>query len=262
MDSSGFVPSDLAASPDLLPQVRGRAIVIVPTYNEAQNVEVVIDRVLEQPGHFDILIVDDGSPDGTAGLVRKAMDEHPERVHLIEREGKLGLGTAYLAGFGWALSHDYTYVLEMDADLSHNPADLPALLAPVAMDDADLAIGSRYLGGVRVMNWPLTRLMLSYGAGMYTRAITNLPVQDVTAGFKCFHRRVLEAIDLSSVKSNGYSFQVEMNYRAWRKGFRLSEVPIVFTERTEGQSKMSKGIVREAAFKVWELRLRALTGRL
>ncbi len=262
MDSSGFVPSDLVALSDPLPHARGRAVVIVPTYNEAQNVEVVIARVLEQPGHFDILIVDDGSPDGTANLVRTLIDQHPERVHLIEREGKLGLGTAYLAGFGWALSHDYTYVLEMDADLSHNPADLPALLAPVASDDADLAIGSRYLGGVRVMNWPLTRLMLSYGAGMYTRAITNLPVQDVTAGFKCFHRRVLEAVDLSSVKSNGYSFQVEMNYRAWRKGFRLTEVPIVFTERTEGQSKMSKGIVREAALKVWELRLRAMTGRL
>ncbi len=240
----------------------GRAVVIVPTYNEAENVRVVIDRVLEQVSAFDILIVDDGSPDGTSDLVREAMKLHPERVHLIERGGKLGLGTAYLAGFAWALSHEYTYVLEMDADLSHNPADLPSLLAPVAADDADLAIGSRYLGGVRVMNWPLTRLMLSYGAGMYTRAITNLPVQDVTAGFKCFHRRVLESIDLSSVKSNGYSFQVEMNYRAWRKGFRLSEVPIVFTERTEGQSKMSKGIVREAALKVWELRLRALTGRL
>ncbi len=262
MDSSGFVPSDLLAPTAPAHRAKGRAVVIVPTYNEAQNVETVIDRVLEQPGPFDILIVDDGSPDGTADLVRSAMSDHSDRVHLIERAGKLGLGTAYLAGFAWALARDYTYVLEMDADLSHNPADLPALLAPVAADDADLAIGSRYLGGVRVMNWPLTRLMLSYGAGMYTRAITNLPVQDVTAGFKCFHRRVLDAIDLGSVRSNGYSFQVEMNYRAWRKGFKLTEVPIVFTERTEGTSKMNKGIVREAALKVWELRLRALTGRL
>jgi dolichol-phosphate mannosyltransferase len=261
LDSSGFLPSDLAAA-HAPAEPHGRAVVIVPTYNEAENIAVVLDRVLEQPGHLDVLIVDDGSPDGTANLVRASQRAHPGRIHLMERSGKLGLGTAYLAGFRWALETGYTYVLEMDADLSHNPADLPSLLAPVAADDADLAIGSRYLGGVRVMNWPLTRLMLSYGAGMYTRAITNLPVQDVTAGFKCFHRRVLEAIDLDSVRSNGYSFQVEMNYRAWRKGFRIQEVPIVFTERTEGQSKMSKGIVREAALKVWELRFRAVLGRL
>lgn len=262
LDSSAFIPPELATDAARSVRAAGRAVVIVPTYNEAANVRDVLARVLDQPGQFDVLVVDDGSPDGTARLVRQAAERHPGRIHLIERSGKLGLGTAYVAGFRWALAQGYTYVLEMDADLSHNPADLPALLAPVARDECDLAVGSRYLGGVRVMNWPLTRLMLSYGAGMYTRAITRLPVQDVTAGFKCFHRRVLEAVDLSDVRSNGYSFQVEMNYLAWRKGFRLHEVPIVFTERTEGSSKMSKAIVREAALKVWELRLRALTGRL
>src|SRR5690606_2683200 len=180
----------------------------------------------------------------------------------IERAGKLGLGTAYIAGFRYALAHRFTYVCEMDADLSHNPADVPRLVAAVRSGAADLAVGSRYVGGVRVMNWPLTRLMISYGASVYTRVITRLPVYDVTAGFKCYHRRVLEAIDLDRVRSNGYSFQVEMKYRAWRLGFRIAEIPIVFTERTEGQSKMSKAIVREAALKVWELRIRDLFRKL
>lgn len=214
------------------------------------------------PGAPDVLVIDDGSPDGTAARVKTAAEEHPGRVHLVERRGKLGLGSAYRRGFRFALQRGYTYVCEMDADLSHNPDDLPRLIQPARSGQADLVIGSRYKGGVRVINWPLSRLILSYGAGIYTRAITRLPVQDVTAGFKCFHRRVLEAIDLSSVHSNGYSFQIEMNYRAWRLGFRLTEVPVVFTERTEGQSKMSRAIVREAAFKVWELRLRDALGRL
>ncbi|MEX0601517.1 MAG: glycosyltransferase, partial [Rhodothermales bacterium] len=170
--------------------------------------------------------------------------------------------TAYLRGFAWALEHGYVYVCEMDADLSHNPDDLPFLIEPVREGRADMAIGSRYVDGVRIMNWPLSRLILSYGAGVYTRLITRLPVYDVTAGFVCYHRRVLEALDLDRVNSNGYSFQVEMKYRAWKSGFRLVEIPIVFTERTEGQSKMSKAIVREAAFKVWELRLRQMLGRL
>jgi dolichol-phosphate mannosyltransferase len=237
-----------------------RALVIIPTYNEAENISAVIDLVLGLPVPFDILVVDDGSPDGTADIVRR----RPEtgRIHLLERTGKLGLGTAYLAGFSWALERDYDAICEMDADRSHNPDDLPLLLAPVAAGEADVVIGSRYIRGVRIMNWPLSRLILSYGAGVYTRLITRLPVQDVTAGFKCFHRRVLESLDLSKVRSNGYSFQIELNYRAWRAGFRLMEVPIVFTERTEGKSKMSKAIVREAAWKVWELRLRSLFGRL
>lgn len=236
-----------------------RALVIIPTYNEAENISAVMDLVLGLPVAFDLLIVDDGSPDGTADIVRKRASD---RVHLLERAGKLGLGTAYLAGFQWALSRDYEAICEMDADRSHNPEDLPALLEPVAAGMADVVIGSRYIDGVRIMNWPLSRLILSYSAGVYTRFITRLPVQDVTAGFKCFHRRVLEALDLTKVRSNGYSFQIELNYRAWRAGFRLREVPIVFTERTEGKSKMSKAIVREAAWKVWELRLRAMFGQL
>lgn len=240
----------------------GRSVVIIPTYNEAQNILLVLQRVLDQEGEIDVIVVDDGSPDGTADLVRKFSAEVPGRIHLIERSGKLGLGTAYITGFEYALEHGYDYICEMDADLSHNPADLPRLIEPVCRDEADLAIGSRYVNGIRVMNWPLIRLMVSYGASIYTRVITNLPVFDVTAGFKCYHRRVLEAIPLDRVKSNGYSFQIEMKYRAWRKGFRLVEVPIVFTERTEGQSKMSKAIVREAARKVWELRLRAAVGKL
>ena len=249
-----------APTPDAPPDSE-RAIVVVPTYNEAANVVPLIRQVLALPGRYDVLIVDDDSPDGTAGLVRELQAEQPERVHLIERPGKQGLGTAYLTGFRYARDHGYTYICEMDADFSHNPADLP-LLVEAVRSGADVAVGSRYKGGVRVLNWPLSRLILSYGAGIYTRAITRLPIQDATAGFKCFHTRVLEAIDFSRVSSNGYSFQIEMNYRAWRKGFRIVEVPITFTERTEGQSKMSKAIVREAMLKVWELRLRALTGRL
>jgi len=239
-----------------------RALVIIPTYNEAANVQTVVEQTLALPESPHVLIIDDGSPDGTADCVRALQETYPDRLHLIERHVKLGLGTAYKRGFRFALKHHYAFICEMDADLSHNPEDLSRLIAPVRTDQADLAIGSRYVDGVRVMNWPLSRLILSYGAGIYTRAITRLPVYDVTAGFKCYHRRVLEAIDLDRVNSNGYSFQVEMKYRAWKLGFRLVEVPIVFTERTEGQSKMSKQIVREAAFKVWELRLRDLFGKL
>ncbi|GIV62542.1 MAG: glycosyl hydrolase [Rhodothermaceae bacterium] len=239
-----------------------RALVIIPTYNEARNMASLFEHILRLDTPPDVLVVDDASPDGTAALVRRWQEAHPGRIHLIERTGKLGLGSAYVTGFRFALEHGYTFICEMDADLSHNPDDLPRLIEPVRTGRADLAIGSRYVGGVRVMNWPLPRLVLSYSAGVYTRLITRLPIQDVTAGFKCFHRRVLEAIDLDRVKSNGYSFQIEMTYRAWKLGFRLLEVPIVFTERTEGQSKMSRAIVREAAWKVWELRLRALLGRL
>jgi len=244
------------------PKPAGRSVVIIPTYNEAQNITGVLYRVLQQEGDIDVIVVDDGSPDGTADLVRQFSAQYPGRIHLIERPEKLGLGTAYIAGFEYALKHGYDYICEMDADLSHNPADLPRLIEPVRNGEADLAIGSRYVNGIRVMNWPLIRLIVSYGASIYTRLITKMPVFDVTAGFKCYHRRVLEAIPLDRVKSNGYSFQIEMKYRAWRKGFRLVEVPIVFTERTEGQSKMSKAIVREAARKVWELRLRSIVGKL
>ena len=209
-----------------------------------------------------MLVIDDGSPDGTADLVGHVQSAHGERVQLLKRSGKLGLGTAYLAGFEYALERGYAVICEMDADLSHNPDDLPRLIHPVVQGECDMAIGSRYVGGVRVVDWPLTRLILSYGAGVYTRIVTGLPVRDATAGFVAYGRQVLEGVDLSRVKSNGYSFQVEMKYRAWRAGFRLKEVPIVFTERTEGQSKMNSAIVREAALKVWEFRFRDLFGKL
>lgn len=237
-------------------------LVITPTYNEADNIGAVIDQVLSQPVECSILVVDDNSSDGTAGVVRSAMADAPDRVHLIERSGKLGLGTAYLRGFDFALSGGYAFVCEMDADLSHDPNDLPRLIQPVQDDEVDLAIGSRYVDGVRVINWPLSRLVLSYGAGVYTRMITRLPVLDVTAGFKCFHRRVLESLPLDRVNSDGYAFQVEMHYRTWRAGFRFTEIPVIFTERTDGQSKMSRKIVVEAAYKVWELRIRDLFGQL
>ena len=238
------------------------ALVITPTYNEADNIGQVIDLVLTQPTPLSILVVDDNSSDGTAEVVQSKMEENPNRIHLIERSGKLGLGTAYLRGFRYALSRDFPYICEMDADLSHDPDDLPRLIEAVREGAADLAIGSRYVGGVRVINWPLPRLVLSYAAGLYTRTITRLPIRDVTAGFKCFHRRVLKALPLDRVNSDGYAFQVEMHYRTWRAGFTVEEVPVIFTERTEGQSKMSRGIVYEAALKVWELRVRDLIGKL
>lgn len=237
-------------------------IVIIPTFNEAENISSVIGQVLGLPLSFHVLVVDDASPDGTGDLVEALKSNHPERIHLLRRKGKQGLGTAYIAGFRYALDAGYELICEMDADMSHNPTDLERIVTPVLNGEADLAIGSRYINGVRVINWPLPRLMLSYGAGIYTRVITGIKIKDVTAGFKCFHRRVLEAIDLGAIRSNGYSFQIELNFKAWKKGFSLVEVPIIFTERTEGQSKMSKAIVREAAWKVWELRIRSIFGRL
>jgi len=233
-------------------------LVIIPTFNEADNIEAVVSLVMRQAGQLSVLVVDDGSPDGTARVVSSLVEKYSDRVFLIERQGKLGLGTAYIEGFRFALARNFDAVCEMDADRSHNPEDLPRLIDPVISDRADLVIGSRYIDGVRIMNWPLSRLILSFGAGIYTRAITRLPVQDVTSGYKCIHRRVLESIPLDRVKSNGYSFQIEINFRAWKRGFRIKELPIVFTERAEGDSKMSKAIVREAAFKVWELRFRSI----
>lgn len=244
------------------------AVVVIPTFNEALTLETLVQRVLALDDLFTVLIVDDGSTDGTAETAERLRQTYAARVGVLQRGAKYGLGSAYLDGFTCALAEGFSFICEMDADFSHNPDDLPRLVkacrAPAlgAPPPADLAIGSRYVGGVRVMNWPLSRLILSYGAGVYTRAITRLPVKDVTAGFKCFRREVLEAIDFSRVRSTGYSFQIEMNYRAWKQGFRLHEVPIVFTERTEGQSKMTKAIVREAAGKVWQFRLLSLLGRL
>ena len=237
------------------------AVVVIPTYNEARNIGPILRQVMALAGGLSVLVVDDGSPDGTADGVRDVMEQFPERVGIIERDGKQGLGTAYLAGFRQVLAEGFEYICEMDADFSHDPNDL-TLRIEACRNGADLAIGSRYKGGVRVVDWPLSRLILSYGAGVYTRIITRLPVRDVTAGFKCFRREVLEAIDFDSVKSNGYSFQIEMSYRAWKRGFKLVEVPIVFTERAEGQSKMNKSIVREAMRKVWELRWQDFRGRL
>jgi dolichol-phosphate mannosyltransferase len=254
-----FAPLSAQTAP---PVPLPRTVVIVPTSTEASNIASVIEQVLALDPALSVLVVDDASADGTPALVRAAAERQPGRVDLLERPGKLGLGTAYLAGFRRALAADFELVCEMDADLSHQPSDLPALVDAVASGRADLAVGSRYLDGVRVINWPLSRLFLSYGAGIYTRLITRIPVRDVTSGFKCFHRRVLEAIPLERVTSNGYSFQIEMSYRTWKAGFRIVEVPIVFIERSEGQSKMSRAIVREAAWKVWELRLLSLLGRL
>ena len=237
-----------------------RILVVVPTYNERQNIERLIDAVLAQSEYVDVLVVDDGSPDGTGEIVAQRARRDP-RVHVIHRERKLGLGTAYLAGFRWALDRDYEYIFEMDADFSHDPAHIPKFLT--AARDADLVLGSRYLGGrVTVVNWPVARLLLSYFANVYARFVTGLPLYDATGGYKCYRRKVLEAIDLTTVKSNGYAFQIEMSFRAWRKGFRIVEIPIVFVDRTEGSSKMSRKIVLEAVWMVWRLRWWSLTGRV
>jgi dolichol-phosphate mannosyltransferase len=240
--------------------VSERALVIVPTYNERQNIARLIDAVLSKDPRLEMLIVDDASPDGTGEIVDRIAAQNP-RVHTLHRPGKLGLGTAYLAGFRWALDHGYDYVFEMDADFSHDPNHLPQFLE--AIRSADLVLGSRYRKGkVTVVNWPMTRLLLSYFANIYARVVTGLPLDDSTGGFKCFRRSVLEAIDLDKVRSNGYAFQIEISFRAWKKGFRIVEIPIVFVDRTEGESKMSKKIVREAVWMVWRLRWWALTGRL
>jgi dolichol-phosphate mannosyltransferase len=236
-----------------------RALVVIPTYNERLNLPLIIPQVLEQDPRLEALIVDDNSPDGT-GQLADEMSAASSRVHVMHRPEKAGLGKAYLAGFRWALDRGYDYILEMDADFSHDPKFLTQLLS--AAQDADLVIGSRYHSGVNVINWPISRLLLSIGANQYARWITGLPITDSTGGFKCFRRKVLEAIDFERVRSNGYSFQIEMSFRAWKKGFRLVEVPIVFTDRVEGQSKMNKRIVREAIWMVWWLRLQSLAGRL
>jgi dolichol-phosphate mannosyltransferase len=240
--------------------VPDRALVIIPTYNERENVLKIIDAVLAQSPILEVLIVDDGSPDGTGALVdeRAAADS---RVHIIHRERKLGLGTAYVRGFRWALERSYVFIFEMDADFSHDPQHLPQFLDSI--ESADLVIGSRYRDRrVTVVNWPIGRLLLSYFANVYARFVTGLPIFDTTAGYKCFRRKVLEAIDLNDVRSNGYAFQIEMHFRVWRKGFQIVEIPIVFVDRTEGSSKMSKKIVREAVWMVWRLRWWALRGRI
>jgi dolichol-phosphate mannosyltransferase len=237
-----------------------RSLVIVPTYNEAFNIGRLIPAILAQDASLEVLVVDDGSPDGTGAIVDEIVASEA-RAHVLHRAGKLGLGTAYITGFRWALEHKYDLVFEMDADFSHNPELLPEFLKGIR--EADVVLGSRYQDGhVNVVNWPMSRLFLSYGANIYARFITGLPIFDTTGGFKCFRRNVLESIELKAVKSNGYAFQIEMSYRAWKRGFRLFEIPIIFVDRTEGVSKMSKKIVREAVWMVWRLRWWSLIGRI
>lgn len=230
-----------------------RALVLIPTYNEAENLAKLVPQVLEQDARIEVLVIDDNSPDGT-GRIADELAASVSRIHVLHRPAKQGLGQAYLAGFRWALQRGYDYVFEMDADFSHDPEHLKQFLA--AVESADLVLGSRYLHGrVTVVNWPIGRLLLSYFANVYARWVTGLSVWDLTGGFKCFRRHVLEAIDLEKVRSNGYAFQIEMSVRAWRRGFRITEIPIVFVDRTEGHSKMNRAIVREAVWMVPRLRL-------
>jgi len=237
-----------------------RSLVIVPTYNERENLPRLIPAVLAQHPSLEVLVVDDGSPDGTGAIAEEIAAAEP-RVHVVHRAGKLGLGTAYIAGFQWGLQRGYDLLFEMDADFSHDPSHLPQFLE--AAQHFDVVLGSRYLHGrVTVVNWPIGRLLLSYFANVYARWITGLPVADATGGFKCFRREVLAALELERVESNGYAFQIEMSFRAWKKGFRLGEIPIMFVDRDVGESKMSKKIVREAVWRVWRLRALAAVGRI
>lgn len=231
-------------------------LVVIPTYNEKENIERIIRAVFDLDHDFEVLVVEDNSPDGTAAIVRRMMDEFPGKLHMEERKGKLGLGTAYLHGFSWALARSYNYIFEMDADFSHNPKDLVRLYSACANDGADMAIGSRYIQGVNVVNWPMGRVLMSYFASVYVRLATGMKIMDATAGFKCYTRKVLKAIDFKKVKFTGYAFQIEMKHTTWKLGFKIKEVPIIFTDRTEGESKMNKTIFREAIFGVLSLRIR------
>lgn len=239
------------------------SVVIIPTYNEKENIEKIIRAVFGLEKKFDILIIDDGSPDGTADIVRRLQDsEFAGRLHLIERSGKLGLGTAYIRGFKWAVEQKYDYVFEMDADFSHNPDDLPRLYSACADEGYDVAIGSRYVSGVNVVNWPMGRVLMSYYASKYVRMVLGVPLHDTTAGFKCYRRKVLETIDLDAIRFKGYAFQIEMKFTAYKLGFKLKEVPVIFVNRIEGTSKMSGGIFSEALFGVVRLRWAAITGKI
>ncbi len=229
-------------------------LVIIPTYNERENIEKIIRKVFSLPEDFHILIVEDNSPDGTADIVKALLSEFEGRLFIEERQGKLGLGTAYIHGFRWALQRNYQYVFEMDADFSHNPDDLLRLYEACSLKGADLSIGSRYIKGINVVNWPMSRIMISYFASYYVRLITRMKIKDTTAGFKCYTRKVLETIDLDSIRFVGYAFQIEMKFNAWKLGYNIIEVPIVFTDRTEGQSKMTKGIIKEAVFGVLKMK--------
>lgn len=239
------------------------SIVIIPTYNEKENIEKIIRAVFALPKSFHILIIDDGSPDGTASIVKGLMEaEFAGRLFLVERQGKLGLGTAYICGFKWALEYGYDFVFEMDADFSHNPEDLPRLYHACADEGFDVAVGSRYVSGVNVVNWPMGRVLMSYYASRYVQFVTGIPVRDTTAGFKCYRRRVLETVDLDAIRFKGYAFQIEMKFTAYKLGFKIKEVPVIFVNRREGTSKMSGGIFGEALFGVMRLRWAAITGKI
>lgn len=231
------------------------SLVIIPTYNEKENIADIIDVVLSLSHPFDILVVDDSSPDGTAAIVKVKMEQKPNRVFILERNGKLGLGTAYIAGFKWGIDRGYDYLFEMDADFSHNPEDLINLYHSCAHEGNDLVIGSRYIKGVNVVNWPMSRVLMSYFASIYVRIITGMSIKDTTAGFKCFKREVLENIDLDRIRFIGYAFQIEMKFKTWKHGYSIKEVPIIFTDRTKGTSKMSKGIFKEAVFGVMKMKI-------
>ncbi|MFH1120757.1 MAG: polyprenol monophosphomannose synthase [Bacteroidota bacterium] len=234
------------------------SLVVIPTFNEKENIERIIRKVFSLSKEFDVLIVEDNSPDGTAAIVRSLMPEFQGRLHMEERKGKLGLGTAYIHGFRWALSREYSFVFEMDADFSHNPDDLLKLYDACANQGGDVAIGSRYIKGVNVVNWPMGRVLMSYFASYYVRLVTRMKIMDTTAGFKCYRRKLLDTIDFDRIKFTGYAFQIEMKYTAWKLGFKIIEVPIIFTDRTEGESKMSRGIFREAILGVIQLRFKRI----
>ena len=238
-----------------------KKIVIIPTYNEKENIEKIIRAVFTLDGDYHILIIEDGSPDGTAAIVKRLQEEYSQKLFMIERTGKLGLGTAYITGFKWSVENGYDYIFEMDADFSHNPNDLPRLYEACAKNGADLAIGSRYCNGISVINWPIGRVIMSYYASVYVRTVLGMKVYDTTAGFKCYRRRVLETIDLDKVKMKGYGFQIEMKYSTYKLGFKIQEVPIIFVDRTEGTSKMSSGIFGEAFWGVLKLKLRKIKSK-
>jgi dolichol-phosphate mannosyltransferase len=244
-----------------MPEPMSDSLVIIPTYNEKENIENIINTVIGLSKQFDILIVEDNSPDGTADIVKSLIKKYPDQLFIEERKGKLGLGTAYIHGFRWALQRNYQYVFEMDADFSHNPHDLLKLYE-AAVKGGDLVVGSRYITGVNVVNWPMGRVLMSYYASAYVRFITRMKVRDTTAGFVCYRRKLLETIDLERIKFVGYAFQIEMKYTAWKLGFNVKEVPIIFTDRTEGTSKMNKGIFKEAILGVISLRWRSIIGRI
>jgi len=238
-----------------------KKVVIIPTYNEKENIEKIIRKVFSLEGYYHILVIEDGSPDGTGAIVKGLQSEFPDRLFMIERSGKLGLGTAYITGFKWSVAHGYDYIFEMDADFSHNPDDLPLLYSACAEDGADLAIGSRYCNGISVINWPIGRVIMSYYASVYVRKVLGMKVYDTTAGFKCYRRKVLETIDLDKVRMKGYGFQIEMKYSTYKLGFKIKEVPIIFVDRKEGTSKMSSSIFGEAFWGVIKLRFRKIRPR-